>query len=430
MRPLSVWRDFSSGLYRSRAEVGELRLARLRALVEHAYAKVPYYRKLFDRVGFQPRHLKQLSDIEAIPVTTRLDLQSTPLDDLIARGYAPERLRPSRTSGSTGAPLTVYRSQREAYFGRFARMRMWLYHGIRLNDRVLTICGRPTTIHRRPWLRFLPVPWRWNLSVLERPDTILAALAKFRPSVLYGYSSHVAQLARLAREGEIPGARLRVVATSGDLLPPGFRKLIREAWDVDPIDIYNSSEIGDIGWQFKARQGFHLNADVLVVEFLRDGRPVQDGDRGEIAITNLYRYAMPLIRYNGGDLGVPGDDPCDCGIRLPKMRAIEGRTLNACPLPDGRWFIGFNRIMSNIEGIARFQVLQKALDQFQVGVVPGAGYSPDVLARIEHDVRARLGEGIGVEVRQVLESELVQTSGKLAAVIPFARMDFGNAEGP
>jgi phenylacetate-CoA ligase len=114
---------------------------------------------------------------------------------------------------------------------------------------------------------------------------------------------------------------------------------------------------------------------------VRSGEQAGGGERGEVVATNVYRYAMPLIRYNLGDVAVPSDAHCGCGLGLPIMRSLEGRTLNVVPLPNGRWFIGFLVILSEFPEIAKFQVVQKALDYFQVKIAPGPGYTPDVPTR-------------------------------------------------
>lgn len=225
---LSAWRDFRDGLHRSPTELAELQLARLQALVTFAYGNVPYYRDLFDSVGFQPRHLKHLSDVVRIPITTRERLQSAPREHLIARGYAVGKLRPSSTGGSTGRPLTVYRSQKEFRQGMFFQLRTWFHLGLPWNDHVLTISGRPSTTDKRPWVRSLPLPTRWNTNNLGAPETILESFVRLTPSVFYGHPFKMAMLASLAREREIPKGPLRVVATSGDMLLPRFREMIRE----------------------------------------------------------------------------------------------------------------------------------------------------------------------------------------------------------
>lgn len=422
---LSSWSDLRAGFERSPEELETLQLKRLQALAHFAYQNVPYYRTLFDSVGFQPRHLKRLSDLRAIPITTRERLQAARVEDLIARGYSAATLMQTRTSASTGAPLTVYKSRLESWTALPFRWRIWRYHGIRFNERILTINGRPSTAAPAS-TRFRLAPARVNLSIFESPQAILDALLRFRPTVLYGYAFHVAQAARLAREKGLCDWDLRLVATSGTMLVLPDRKVVQEVFACDPIDIYSSSELGDIGWQCRRRDGFHLNADRVYVEFLRDGRPVEDGERGEVVVTQLYRYSMPLIRYRLGDVAVPRQAPCACGIRLPMMERLEGRTLNVVPLPNGRWFIGFLVIMAEFPEVEKFQVVQKALDEFQISVVPGRDYSPVVAERIAATVRSRVGADIRVEVKPVAANELIQVSGKAEPVIPFARVDFGN----
>lgn len=275
----------------------------------------------------------------------------------------------------------------------------------------------------------MPLPWRWNLGAFDGPEVMSDTLRVLDPSVLYGNSVHVVHLAQLAAESRISRRRLRLVATSGDLLPPRYREIIREVWGLDPIDIYNCSEFGDIGWQCRLRDGFHLNADQLFIEFLRDGRPASDGESGEVVGTHLYRYSMPLIRYSPGDLGTPGESRCACGLALPVMRSLEGRTLSIVPLPNGGWSVGFNRMMSEVPEIAKYQVVQRALDQFEISVVPAANFSPEVLTRIADTVRARLGSELRVDVRQVDEGQFIRTaSGKVPPVIPFRTPTRGEGE--
>jgi phenylacetate-CoA ligase len=419
--------DLRTGLRRSAAETAAIQLERLRKLVAFAYERVPYYRKLLDGAGFHPRDLRSASDLVAIPVSTREQLQSVPIEDRLVQGVSRDRLIGVRSSGSTGTPVTMYRSRLESRIGLLIRARTWKHYGIRPTDRVLTINGRPSTFRRRLWSTSAPLAGRWNLSLFEEPDAMLEALECVRPTVIYGYSYHVARLARSVTERRFKGRAPRLVATSGDALLPVFRTMIREAWGVEPFDIYNASELGDIAWQCARREAMHINADQVLVEFLRDGNAVPAGEPGEVVATNLYRYSMPLIRYSPGDLAAPVDGRCLCGVELPLMEALVGRTLDVVPLPGGGWYIGFIRILSNFPELSRYQVVQPALDRFEVNVVPGEGFSPAVIARIAAEVSSQFDGGISVEVRVVEEGELLRTPVKLRPVIPFHRVDFGNA---
>jgi phenylacetate-coenzyme A ligase PaaK-like adenylate-forming protein len=420
-------RSLPVGLRLSSVELEATQLRRLSRLVEHAYEAVPYYRRLFDSVGFRPRHLKRLTDLRVIPITTRGELQAVQRSELIAKGVKESRLKISRSSGSSGAPLQVFRVRRERWLRQLLTLRAFVHNGLRWDDRVLTISRLPSTpvhrsaFYRRPFLR------RWNISFFEDAEKQLETLLKVRPTVMYGYAPSLAVLGDLiVRRGGGP-MPLRLGATSAEILMPGYRTAIQKGFGVDPLDVYNCTELGDIAWQCSRRAGFHVNADWLHVEIMRSDNLASPGESGEVVVTNLYRYAMPLIRYNPGDFASPAKGLCPCGLGLPLLDSLDGRAQTLVPLPGGRYFIGFSRIMSGFPEIARYQVVQSALDHFVVNVIPGAGFSRDTLGRISSALGSKMGTGIRVEAREAHASELVEGPGKFRPVIPIGPVDFSQS---
>jgi phenylacetate-CoA ligase len=413
-----------SGLRLGAKELETLQLMRLKSLITHAYENVSYYRKLFDSVGFAPRHLKRLSDLEAIPVTSRQTLQKVPYTEMVAHGVDPTRLRKSQTSGSTGVPLQVYKTRRESWARQLLTLRAFLHNGLRWNDRVLTISHSPTTPVQRG--KFAPRLYRrrWNVSFFEEPEKQLQTVEKIRPAVIYGQASSVAVLGDLIlkRLGPMP---LRLVATSAESLMPGYRTVIRTAFGMEPLEIYNCTELGDIGWQCRRRMGFHLNADWLRVELVRHNQVVAPGEIGEVVVTSLYRYAMPLIRYSPGDIAALAQTPCLCGVGLPMLSRLEGRTQALVPLPNGRYFIGFSPFMTQFPEIARYQIVQPALDQFVISVVLSSESSHELLNRIAEALGAKLGRDVRVEVRAVEPMQLIEGPGKFRPVIPIGPVELG-----
>ena len=401
-------------------------MARLTRLVEHAYREVPYYRALFDSVGFKPGQLKRLSDLRIIPVTTRERLQEIPRDELISRAVRSHRLRVSRTSGSTGTPVALYRTRQEAWLRRFLTLRTFFHNGLRWNDRAVTLSRRPSgsTFH---WLQKWPAaPSVWNIWFHEQPEAIVRELQRLQPTVIYGFASNLAIIADLMLKQGIDDVRPRLLATSSDQLTAGYRRLLARAFHAEPLDLYNCTELGDVAWECQRRRGLHVNADWLCVEVLRSGEPVEPGGTGEVVVTPLYRYAMPLIRYSPGDIATVAQDPCPCGVTLPLLAQLEGRSHNVVPLPGGRYFAGFSEIMSRYPEIKRYQVVQTALDAFSVRVVPGNRYSPQVSHSITQVMTDRLGHRIRVEVSTVDENEL-GARRKAATVIPLYPVDLGSA---
>jgi len=415
-----------AGLCLARDELQALQLARLRRMVEHAYDQVAYYRQLFDAAGFKPRQLKQLADLQAIPVTTRERLQEIPSDALIARAVRSDRLHVSRTSGSTGTPVALYRTRQEAWLRQSLTLRTFFYNGLRWNDRVVTISRSPSGSTFR-WLQKCPAaPALWNIWFHEQPEAIIRELQRLQPTVIYGFASNLAIIADLMLRDGIDDVGPRLLATSSDLLTAGFRRLLARAFHSEPLDLYNCTELGDVAWECQRRQGLHVNADWLCVEVLRAGEPVGPDGTGKVVVTPLYRYAMPLIRYSPGDIATVAHNPCACGVTLPMLSQLEGRSQNVVPLPGGRYFAGFSEIMSHYPEIKRYQVVQTALDAFTVRIVPGHEFSPQVSVRIAQAMTERLGDGIRVDVSAIDESE-IGARRKSATVIPLHPVDLGSA---
>lgn len=422
----SFSRSLQSGLRLTEAPLQAARLARLTRIVEHACKEVPYYRGLFDSVGFKPGQLKRLSDLRFIPVTTRERLQEIPRDELISRAVRAHRLRVARTSGSTGTPVAVYRTRQESWLRKMLTLRTFLHNGLRWNDRVVTISRQPSGAPFERLQNWWPVATLRNLWFHEQPEAIIRELQRLQPTVIYGFASNLAIIADLMLRGGIDDVKPRLLATSSDPLTAGYRRLLARAFHSEPLDLYNCTELGDVAWECQRRQGLHVNADWLCVEVLRAGEPVGPGGTGEVVVTPLYRYAMPLIRYSPGDIATVAQDPCACGVTLPMLSQLEGRSQNVVPLPGGRYFAGFSEIMSHYPEIKRYQIVQTALDAFTVRIVPGHEFSPQVSHRIARVMTERLGNRIRVEVSAVDESEL-GARRKSLTVIPLHPVDLGSA---
>lgn len=421
---ISFLRNLRPGLYMGRDELAARQLTRLRALIEHAYKNVPYYRRLFDEAGFKPRQLTRLSDLCAIPVTTRERLKNVASEELISQQARLSRLHVSRTSGSTGTPVAIYRARRESWLRKLLTLRTFFHNGLRWNDRVVTVSRHPTGSSFR-WLReSRAAPALWNLCFHEQAEAIIRELQRLQPTVIYGFASNLAIVADLMLKRGIDNVRPRMLATSSDLLTAGYRRLLKSAFYTEALDLYNCTELGDVAWECRRRHGLHVNADWLYVELLRAGEAAACGGAGEVVVTPLYRYAMPLIRYSPGDVATFAQDPCPCGVTLPMLGQLEGRSQNVVPLPGGKYFSGFSEIMSHYPQIKRYQIVQTALDAFTVRVVPGDGYAPQVSLSVTRVLVVRLGDGIRVEVTLVDESELGAWR-KSPTVIPLHSVDLG-----
>ena len=83
-------------------------VVRVRRLIEHAQAHVPYYRRLFGDAGLHPEDIRNLADLSRVPVTTKVALRDSGIEQTTGDNLPRSRHWPIRTSGSTGIPLVFH----------------------------------------------------------------------------------------------------------------------------------------------------------------------------------------------------------------------------------------------------------------------------------------------------------------------------------
>jgi phenylacetate-CoA ligase len=151
------------------------------------------------------------------------------------------------------------------------------------------------------------------------------------------------------------------------------------------------------------RQGLHVSADHVLVETLDAGGEPVEGGPGQVTLTDLHNYAMPLVRYRNGDLATGAPGSCACGRGLPLLARIEGRELDLIRTPDGRIVPGefFPHLMKDFGGVREFQVEQRALDEVEFRLVCPAPLPGEERRRLVQQVRHRLGAQVRVRLREV-----------------------------
>lgn len=365
---------------------------RLQRLVRHAYATVPFYRRLYDREKVDLAAIRSLDDLERLPVITKAQLQSEPENDLLSQDRRKESLVTALTSGSTGRPFRTYRDPWLERWRAGYLLRALATAGYRLGDRLMIVVERP----ERPgigWTR-----WR-KLTFHDRPDYVLAEINRLRPSIVYGYVSALRQVVRLAAERGLPVHRPRAVVTVSETLDPVTRQQLAEGFGAPVFDIYGSIEMGVIAWECEAHDGYHVAEDSVLMETLR-----ADGGGERLVLTNLHNEAMPLIRYDQSDLAKAGTaGPCACGRRFRRLEAIQGRVMDAILRPDGSHIPPFavTSAIREIPGLRRFQVVQDRVDRLTVRVESALPLGDDLPRRLEHELRAVLGPAIKIAIEPV-----------------------------
>ena len=183
------------------------------------------------------------------------------------------------------------------------------------------------------------------------------------------------------------------------------------------LDKYGTSELGVVAASCGRGPGMHIFEDLFVVETLRDGRPAEAGQVGRVAITDLVNTAMPLIRYDVGDVGTIRTDPCPCGRRTARLE-IQGRVHEVLDAPSGPLTASTTADAFFADpAVANFRLEEIAPRTFEAAVVPRAsGGAPD-LAALQERFAALHGAVRRLRVRTVPFVQ-PENSGKYRFVHP------------
>jgi phenylacetate-CoA ligase len=318
----------------SRGRLEEVQTARLRRLLAHAYARTSGYRDLWRRRGVHPADIRHLEDLQKLPVVDKSTIRDAGPENFIDCRYPAGRgLLRRYTSGSSGTPFEFFVSRSHNKWRKAQRLRPYVSNGLRPRHRILTL----TSSEETPELlsATLGLFAERRVSATRPAHEMLQELVRQRPDALVGYPSALNLLADACLESGNDCPRPALLFSDSEVLTPGVRAHLREAFGTEPIDVYGSYETDNIAFQCSARKGLHVAMESAIVEIVHDGRDAQPGSHGEVVVTVLHNHAMPLIRYNLHDISAYDDAPCPCGRTLATLSAVQGRSDDYVELPDG-----------------------------------------------------------------------------------------------
>lgn len=404
---------------------------RLAFILHRAATQVPYYRALWS-------HRRHLGDerpwerLENWPVIEKDQVRQHG-SAFVSDDQSKACMGVERTSGTSGTPLTLWRSRRTTR-ERFAlyEARRLRWHGVDRHGRWAILGGQLVA----PYRRCRPPFWVWNAPLQQlylssyhlAPEFVpsyLDALARYRVEHVIGYPSSLHAISRIIGEGGGAHLGLKVVVTNAEPLYAHQRESIKNAFACPVRETYGMVEL--VAGAGECIGGHaHLWPEMGVCEVQRaDGLLALEGS-GELIATSLLDADMPLIRYRVGDRVTLGasSDCCECGRSLPLLKNVEGRCDDLLYSRDGRPVGRLDPVFKGGLCVAEAQIIQESLDLIRVQVVPTSGFGRADGRAIQRALCERLGDVV-VVVEPV--SDIPRTSnGKFRAVI--SRVDPGACE--
>ena len=393
--------------YWSKERLAEHQWACFRRLVTHAFDTCPYYRKTFREAGISPTDLRSQEDIDKIPILTKEAIQEH-RDEMISARYCKDGLIQDMTGGSTGSPMQFYYDEDRLDSRVAATLRHNRWAGWDIGDRAAILWGAPRDTRVSGNLKDSVRDW-----ILERRLILDASsldegsmyefaqkLIRFQPTILLAYANTLGLFARYVKAVNIEGISPKGIICSAEVLTEENRSLIEQTFGCPVYNRYGSREFAVIASECERHKGMHVNAENLYIEVLASGNGSGDKD-GEIVITDLRNYAMPMIRYQTRDMGYLKSSDCDCSRGLPLLELGGGRVTDFLTRTDGKKVSGIvlaTYVITNIPGIKQIQFIQTELSKVTINLVKGHDWSSQSLDLLTKKSRIYLGEDMMIQV--------------------------------
>jgi len=421
-------RELEKSQWFTREKLMEIQRENLRLLVRHAYENTFYYHMVLKERGLKPEQIRTVEDLSKLPILTKADVRRN-FDDLTAMNFYREKKIPYTTGGSTGEPLKFYVMKKQRSWETAAMLRACTWGGYELGDKLALIWGSPLDISESESMNKKIMNFFLRRSVFdayqlsqELMRDFALELQKLKPKVLRGYASAIYLFACfLEHEGLF--VRPDAVITTAEMLFDHQRRKIEEVFGCEVYDSYGSREVEEIASECGEHVGYHISAENVVLEYVKNGDCIAPGEMGAILVTNLRNYAMPFIRYEIGDLGKPSDETCSCGRSLPLMKSIEGRITDIIVTPKKNFASIFDGPLYHMTHVQQYQVVQEDYDKILVKIVRSEDYSEDDNERIVSAMKQYLGEDVEVKI-EFVDFIPLTSSGKRRYIISKVPVNF------
>lgn len=409
-----------------------LQSERLIKMAERCYNNVPLYKKRFDEIGLLPGDIKSIDDVSKLPFTYKTDLRdnypfgmfAVPYDDLI---------RIHASSGTTGKQTVVGYTRNDIDAWAQGCARAIVAAGGSKSDFVHVSYGYGLFtggmgLHygaEKLGATVIPV----SSGNTKRQVTILQ---DYGSDILCCTPSYAMYIGETVRDMGIDPKTLKLRAGifGAEAWTDNMRREIEEILDIKAYDIYGLSEIAGPGVSYECSEqtGMHVCEDFFYPEIIdpETGKPLPDGEYGELVFTCIGKEALPLVRYRTRDICKLSREKCSCGRTLVKMSKTRGRT------DDMLIIRGINVFPSQVEhvlldlGMAPNYLIvvdrKNNLDTMEVQVEMTQEKFSDTVKELENIERKIAGAlnstlNISARVRLVEPKSLPRSDGKAVRVI-------------
>lgn len=358
----------------SAEEIEAAQRKQLTKIARHYETHSTWFRERLAHHGLTVETLGQPGGLQKLPLLYRREAQdhfAVQHVTALPPGHVPTNR--ANTSGSTGEPVIVWKTAVNRLIWLAMQVRYYLWNEPDFEGRYCAIRANQVSFGEAenwgdPMASLFDTGPLMMVSIETDIAKQIEVLRDFKSNSLLIYPSNLAWILDALDSVGTSLPDLRRVHSLGETLSPEL--IARAAADhgLTIRDNYSTDEVGYVALQCPDGDGYHVMAESLIVEVLRDdGSPCSPGEVGRVVITDLHNHATPLFRYVIGDMAEAGH-PCSCGRGLPTLGRIQGRTRNMIVKPDGtrHWPLVGNKGFRAIAPVTQFQFIQTSLEKIEV----------------------------------------------------------------
>jgi phenylacetate-CoA ligase len=412
----------------------------LRRILEHAYATVPYYRDLFQRLHLCVTDFRTVADLQKLPILSKAEIRKH-FESLRSKSADSFGAHLVRTSGTSCQPVSFLLDTPANVLEFVYYWRHWSWAGYTLGMRFAEFAsdyflGNPDRSQRPYFFQKLTNRLLLNSISLSEPRVgeYIRAIRHYRPLFLKGLASVLHIFAHFARRLGYDDLRFRAVFSTGEMLLTRQRKDIEDVFKCKVYDSYGHME-RTVAVSECPAGGFHINPEYGILELmpLPETEPrsfVEEYEAGiklaRIVGTGLHNFSMPLIRYETGDVAEVLADagPCACGRHMARIRRVNGRRQDAIVTRDGRVITTLFLVFDKVPGILSGQIIQCEPARLLIRIARTEEYTAQSEADLLNYVRQFVGPAMSIALIYVHEGSVVWNRGtKYRAVISYVSSD-------
>lgn len=407
---------------------------RLKKIVSYVYKNCPVYKNMFDSSGVKPGNIKSIGDINKLPFTVKDNMRDSYPFGMFSRPVK-EIIEIHVSSGTTGNPTVVGYTKEDIKLWSEVMARALCCAGAEPGDKIQIAYGYGLFTGG---LGFHYGSLEMGLTIIPassgQTKRQLKLMTDFKPRILACTPSYALYMVDEARDIglNLHESSWEIGIFGAEPWSDSMRREIEATWNMLATDVYGLSEIigPGVAQECRHKNGLHIWWDVFYPEVINPetGKPLDEGEVGELVITTLTKRGIPLIRYRTRDNVSISYEKCRCGRTAPRISKIKGRTDDMIVVRGINVFPSqIEHVLLSIEGTQpHYQLIvdRKAgdLDELEILVeVEEKIFSDEVkkLQILEDRIKKEINSilGISAKVKLVEPKTIERSEGKSKRVI-------------